>query len=255
MECRPDFTAASEEEWKMCISRGPSTDWEIIRLAGERASTNEHLPEQKKHAATYLHYLLLARPDLLVAQGLLTTKSEITFLVGIGGVGIKQLTVNWLDKDLSKFLYAFIYRLYNPSHFADPSYTRTGFDKGTSQRIYTVRFKEKRCPDFRSIYARNPFTTRTHVLSNPSHTEATVIKETLCQRRHFDEQTILSKIHETMKVPGVVGVVDSEIDPAARLSPRRRKHRLCLRQTGSPFTSIPTAKKVLETLFDLLEGI
>jgi hypothetical protein len=57
-----------------------------------------------------------------------------------------------------------------------------------------------------------------------------------------------------MRVPGVVEAVDSEII-GAPLSPGRVKHRLGLRQTGSPFTSIPTAKKVLETLFDLLEGI
>ena len=237
-------------------SRGASTDWEIIRLAGEKASTNESLPKQKKHAATYLHYLLLARPDLLVAQGLLTTESEITFLVGIGGVGIKEFTVNWHDKNLSNLLYAFIYRLYDPSDFADPSYTRTGFDEKTSQAIYTVKFKEVDYPNFRSIHARNPFTTRTHVLSNPGHTGATVIKGTLCRSgRRFDEKTILSKIHETMKVPGVVEVVDGEIGQAAGLCPGRRKHSLGLRQTGSPFTSIPTAKKVLETLFDLLEGI
>ena len=240
----------------MCISRGPSTDWQIIRLAGQKASANEPLSEQKKHAATYLHYLLLARPDLLVAQGLLTTKSEITFLVGIGGVGIKELTVNWHNKNLSNLLYAFIYRLYNPFHFADPSYTRTGFDEKTSQAIYIVQFKQKNYPNFRSIHARNPFTTRTHVLSYPEHTDTTVIKGTLCRTgRRFDEHTILSKIHKTMKVPGVVEAVDSDIGQATRLCPGRQKHSLGLRQTGSPFTSIPTAKKVLETLFDLLEGI
>ena len=253
-KCRPDITAASVKEWKMCSSRGVSLDWEIIRLAGERASQGKQPEEQKKHAATYLHYLLLARPDLLVAQGLLTTKSEIMFLVGIGGVGIRQFTVNWHDQRLNKFLYAFIYRLYDPSHFADPSYTRTGFDKETSQATYTLRLKGEPCPDFRSIHARNPFGTRTHVLSNPKHTKARVIKDSLCLTRRFDEQTILFKIHETRKVPGVVEVVDSEIIPAYQF-PGRVKHRLGLRQTGSPFTSIRTAKKVLETLFDLLEGI
>ena len=147
-KCRPDITAASVKEWKMCSSRGVSLDWEIIRLAGERASQSKQPEEQKKHAATYLHYLLLARPDLLVAQGLLTTKSEIMFLVGIGGVGIRQFTVNWHDQRLNKFLYAFIYRLYDPSHFADPSYTRTGFDKETSQATYTLRLKGSRVPIF-----------------------------------------------------------------------------------------------------------
>ena len=106
-----------------------------------------------------------------------------------------------------------------------------------------------------AIHARNPFTTRTHVLSNPSHRDVTVIKELLCLTgRRFDEWTILTKIHHLTKVPGVVEAVYHEVIPT-HLSPEREKHRLGLRQTGSAFTSIPTAKKVLETLFDLLEGI
>ena len=58
----------------------------------------------------------------------------------------------------------------------------------------------------------------------------------------------------TVPSPGVVQAVDGEIIPAP-LSPRREKHRLGLQQMGSPFTSIPTAQSMLETLFDLLEGI
>jgi hypothetical protein len=187
------------------------------------------------------------------------------FLVGIGGNGIWQHTVEWKDKnDIYELLYAFIYRLYCPSHFADPSY-RTEFDEKTREVIYTVRIKNVDYPGFRSIHARTPFETRTHVLSNPSSEvmpevegndgPLTVLKDQLCRTgRHFDEQTILSKIHRPMRVPGVVEAVVGEVTDAP-LSPGREKHRLGLRQTGSPFTSIPTAKKVLETLFDLLEGI
>ena len=106
-----------------------------------------------------------------ITQGLLTTESAVMFLVGTGGVGIQQFEVDWSDKDLYKLLYAFIYRLYDPSHFADPLYTRTGFNKETSEATYTVRFKSNKYPDFRTIHASNPFTVRTHVLSNPSFTE------------------------------------------------------------------------------------
>ena len=255
-KCRPDITAAFEKDF---LTNG-HTDWALIRLAGERASKGKTFETQKKNAATYLHYLLLARPDFLIAQGLLTTKSDVIFLVGTGGLGIEQLVVQWDNKSLHKFIYAFIYRLYDPSHFADSSYTRTGFNKETSEATYTVRFKTQECPNFRPIHARNPFTTRTHVLSNPSLTQEsdkppTVIKEQLCRTgRRFNELSILTKIHQPMNVPGVVEAVGGEII-AAPLSPGREKHRLGLRQTGLPFTSIPTAKKMLETLFDLLEGI
>jgi hypothetical protein len=125
--------------------------------------------------------------------------------------------------------------------------------------MYTFRL-ETECGGFRTIHARNPFGTRTHVFSNPSLTQGnnlfpSVIKEQLCRMgRRFDELTILTKIHRPTAVPGVVEAVYGEIIEAP-LSPERKKHRLGLRQTGSPFTSIPTAKKMLETLFDPLEGI
>ena len=182
------------------------------------------------------------------------------FLVGTGSVGIRQLKVNWEDKDLHKFIYVFIYRLYEPSHFADPSYARTGFNKETSEASYTMDFSMKKFSGFRTIHAKNPFTTCTHVLSNLLLTQGadmslTVIKEQLCRTgQHFDELTILTKIHQPVNVPGVVQAIGGEIIPAP-LSPRREKHRLGLRQTGLPFTSIPTAQSMLETLFDLLEGI
>jgi hypothetical protein len=82
-----------------------------------------------------------------------------------------------------------------------------------------------------------------------------VFKEQLCRTgRRFDELTILTKIHRGKKVPGVVEAVFGEIIEAP-LSPERQRHLLGLPQTGSPFTSIRTAKKMLEMLFDLLEGI
>jgi hypothetical protein len=258
--CRPDITAAFEKDWITDVRKDVRTNWALIRLAGEKASKNKSFETQMKNAATYLHYLLLARPDFLVAQGLLTTQSAIIFLVGIGGVGIRQLKVDWGNENLYKFLYAFIYRLHHPSHFADSSYTKTGFDKETSEATYTVCFGTENYPNFRSIHARNPFTTRTHVLSNPSLTRGddgppTVFKEQLCRTgRRFDELKILTKIHRVKNVPGVVEAVYG-VTIEAPLSPERQRHLLGLRQTGSPFTSIRTAKKMLETLFDLLEGI
>jgi hypothetical protein len=231
---------------------------------GEEDIRGKSLETQKKHAAAYLHYLLLARPDFLVAQGLHTTKKGVIFLVGTGGVGIQQLEVAWKDEILYKVLYASIYRLYDLEHFADPSYVATRFDEEDSEVTYTVRIKSTDCPGFRSIHATNPFTIRTRVLSNPSSTLVleggderpfTVLKEQLCRiGRRFAEREVLTKIHQPMRVPGVVEAIDAEVIKFP-LSRGREKHRLGLRQTGSPFKSVPTAKKMLETLFDLLEGI
>jgi hypothetical protein len=93
------------------------------------------------------------------------------------------------------------------------------------------------------------------VLEGEDERPFTVIKEQLCRiGRSFVEWAILTKIHQPIRVPGVVEAIDAEVIKAP-LSPGREKHRLGLWQTGSPFRRIPTAKKMLETLFDLLEGI
>lgn len=74
--------------------------------------------------------------------------------------------------------YAIIYRLYDPAHFADPSYIGMDFD-GKTLLKYTVRVvlqpttqhghaQTLDCPNFYHIYASNPFTTHTLVFSNPS---------------------------------------------------------------------------------------
>jgi hypothetical protein len=138
---------------------------------------------------------------------------------------------------------------------------RTEFDEKTFEVTYTVRFQAKEFPGFRPIDARNPFVTRTHILSNPfrmlegPERTFTVLKQQLCRTGgRSDELSILEKIHRPNRVPGVVEAVDGEVT-VAPLSPGRAKYLLGLRQTGLPFRSIPTAKKMLEILFDLLEGI
>ena len=88
-KCRPDITAAFEKDW----ITDDYTDWALIQLVGERASEGKSREIQRKNAATYLHYLLLARPDFLVTQGLLTNMRSVMFLVGTGGVSIWQLKV------------------------------------------------------------------------------------------------------------------------------------------------------------------
>jgi hypothetical protein len=226
--------------------------------------------EWQKHS--YLHYLLLARPDLYVVQGLLIDETKIKFLLGVGGYGIHQLDVPWNDKDLYRLLYAFLYRLYDPGHFADKSYTRTKADLLEQTVGYTVKIRIPStdgstgtldCTGFCATSARNPFTTRTHVLSNPSFKEKvngkalTVLKDQLCRSgTRFDEEMILKAIHGKRVVPGVVEAVHHETirNRWSKLI-KRDKHRYGLRQFGLPFTSIETPRKLLEVLFDALEGM
>jgi hypothetical protein len=259
-KCRPDITAAFEDDW----NDDGVVPWPFIRLAGEQASAGKAKYDQKVQAISYLHYLLLARPDLYIAQGLLSSRDKLIFLFGIGGEGIREFPVEWDDPDLNKLLYAFIKRLYEPGKvFADPSYAETKHD-GNTTATYTMKITyqgcTKECPGFYSIYARNPFGTRTHVLSNPNFqvegNNLTVLKDQLCRvKRCFDEQTILNDyVHKPKGVPGVVVTTYSDRIESP-VSKERCKYRLGLGESGSPFMSIPTLSDVLETLFDVLEGI
>ena len=253
--CRPDITAALEPHWKDGV-----VPWPFVRLAGKVASRGKIREEQKKQAISYLHYLLLARPDLYVAQGLLSSENDVTFYFGIGGEGIWDLNVKWVDQDLNKLLYSFIYRLYEPGYFADPTYSEPEFDEETTAR-YTIKITRPggtvECPGFYPIYARNPFATRTHILSNPNFSkDLTILKDQFCRvKRRFGELTILNEyVHKPEQVPGVVVAAYGE-RIGSPVSKERCKHRLGLGESGSPFTGIPTLSKVLETLFDVLEGI
>ena len=168
--CRPDFMAALQPHWKNGV-----VPWPFARLAGETASGGKFHETQKEQAISYLHYLLLARPDLYVAQGLLSSDKSVVFLFGIGGEVIRELEVEWVDEDLNKLLYAFIYRLYEPGRFADSTYTETEFDEETMAR-YTVKITRpggtEECPG--SIpYMTEIHSQRAHIFS-PTQTSATV---------------------------------------------------------------------------------
>ena len=267
-ECRPDIAAAFITDWT-----NETTHWSCAQLAGEQASKGKNKSQQEQNAISYLHYLLLARPDLNVAQGLLIGSKKITFLLGIGGCGVYKLDVLWNDTELYKLLYAFIYPLYDSDDFADKSYIRTKTDWIDGTVAYTIRIKIPSnspdsstgmdCTNFCAISAKNPFTARTHVLSNASFQgdvdgkALTVLKDRLCRAgTRFDEEMILSAIHEKGVVPGVVEAVHHETirNRWSEVS-KRDKHRFGLRQLGLPFMSIPTPRKVLEVLFDVLEGM
>ena len=259
-KCRPDITAAFDKDWQ-----NEATLWPCVRFAAEKASSGKTKEEQKKQAVSYLHYLLLARPDLHVAQGMLIDDKQVLFLLGIEGVGIRSVSVTWKSSNLPKLMYKFIYRLYKPAHFADPSYLSVKPDLPKKSVKYSVRIalsqtKTIVCRGFFPLFAANPFGTRTHVLTNPSSNVQvdgrvlTVLKDQLCRHMtRFNEHSMLSQIHKSMAVPGVVEAVHSETIETP-LSDGRDRHRLGLGQSGDPFMSIPTVRDMLETLFDVLEG-
>ncbi|KAG8895522.1 hypothetical protein FRC00_007357, partial [Tulasnella sp. 408] len=272
IECRPNITAAFEGDF----SGNDTTFWPSIRMASEWASKGTSREDQKRKAISYLHYLLLARPDLYVAQGVLASDDGIMFLVGIGGLGIRCLELRWEDEKLSKLLYAFIYRAYDPGHFADSSYKLDPIVAGDDRPTWTITIEvesqvggvktERRvpCPNFVPLYASSPFETRTHVFATKSEgvdvdgKKLTVLKDQVCRiRKRFDEHKILDLVHQPKRVPGVVeAVYHQEIELPSQLDDLeigKTKHRHGLRQLGRPFASIPTVKEMLKVAFDTVE--
>ena len=129
-----------------------------------------------------------------------------------------------------------------------------------SARIALSQTKTTVCRGVSPLFAANPFGTCTHVLTNPASNVqvdgrvVTVLKVQLCRHMtRFNEHSILSQIHKSMAVHGVVEAVHSETTETP-LSDGRDRHRLGLGQSGDPFMSIPTVRDMLETLFDVLEG-
>ena len=264
--CKPDYTAAFKSDW----GDKDTTLWPCIRLVGEKASQGKKHEDQERQAILCLYYLLLARPDLHVAQGLFTSKSNIVFLFGIGGVGIRTFSVEWGNAELHRLMYAFFYRLYDPGDFADSSYVEMVPNLEESTVTYNVQIhlgngmdrNPMMVTNLRPLYASNPFASRTHILSNPNSKvkvngkPLTVLKDQLCRiGTCFDEHNILTAVHSPETVPGIVEAVHNEVIKIPRdFCSSREKHRLGLRQVGKPLTSIPTVAQMLEIVFDTLEG-
>jgi len=265
IDCRPDFTAAFKSDW----GDEGTTLWPCIRLVGGKASEGKSREGQEEQAMTYLYYLLMARPDLYVTQGLFITENDILFLLGIGGIGIFAYSVGWGSEELHRLMYTFIYRLYDPGDFADLSFVKMVPDLKESFVTYNVQIAGANGVDrspititnLRPTYAGNPFGTRTHILSNPNPEvringePLTVLKEQLCQvGTWFHEYSILTRVHTPEKVPGVVEAVYHEVIKIPSSCLTREKHRIGLQQAGKDLTSIPTVMQVLEIVFDILEG-
>jgi hypothetical protein len=74
--------------------------WPLIRLAGEDTSKGKSKEEHKLQSVSYLHYLLLARPDLHVSSNLYwRTSLRLTCLKVL-----RFLCLEWriLHRDISK---------------------------------------------------------------------------------------------------------------------------------------------------------
>ncbi|KAG8908570.1 hypothetical protein FRC01_007333 [Tulasnella sp. 417] len=197
------------------------------------------------------------------------------FLVGIGGFGIQRLKIRWDDEELSKLLYAFIYRTYDPAHFADSSYKLDPIVDEDHRPTWSITIGVKSrfggaaterpvlCPNFLPLYSSSPFGTRTHVFATMGEGvdvdggKLTVLKDQVCHRFDTHEIEILELVHKSKRVPGVVEAVYHKSielpDQLDGLKVGKVKHRHGLRQLGSPFATIPTVKEMLQVAFNIIE--
>lgn len=267
-QCKPDIVAAFEDDWQGSDSNQVKA-WPLIQLTGEIASKGKTVYQQRRQAAAYLHYHLLARPDLYVAHGLLITRSGVTFLAGIGGEGkILDIELPFSDGDLCPLLYALIHHIYEPGASKDSTIKIT-FDPRSQTCLHTLTLKDEtksvECPNFRALYASSPFSTRTHVFVIPEDEEnlATIIngerlhvvKEQYCRRNsRFNEAVVLKHIHKDGLVPGVIRLLNSEVVATSFFQSNRIKRRFGFRQIGARFMRIDNVETMLEVAFDVLEG-
>lgn len=265
--CRPDVIAAFVDGDKPIGWQHINQvwGWPFIQLVAEVASRGSTINTQRRQAASYVYYMILARPDLYVAHGLLIDKSGVTFFVGITGVGICDVQLNYTDAKLYSTLFALIKHIYDPGHFKDNRCEVT-FNTNAQKFEYTLSFEltpgnaPTKCGGFQAMYASNPFETTTYVFATTGgDTKPTmvgnqrlrIVKDQYCRKTRFNEPEILKHIQNT---PGVVTLVHDEEWETPVHSEHRIKRRLGLSQNGDPFMDIRTVRTMLEVAYDVLEG-
>ncbi|PPQ82395.1 hypothetical protein CVT25_008356 [Psilocybe cyanescens] len=261
-QCKPKVVAAFRDDWR---HNGQVYAWPLIQLTGEITTSEEESTntQRKSHVATYLHYMILARPDLYVAHGLLVDDSTVTFFAGITGQGIIDIQLDFDNERLPSLLYALIDHIYNPGKFKDNRY-EIKFNLQLQECEYTLLLETtvpgetRKCPKFRATYADNPFGTTTYIFaaSEPimiNNMPLRIVKDQYCHVTLFSEPEILKHIHEEDETPGVVKLIYDEEWEIPVPSNHRVKRRLGFSQQGDPFMSIRTVRAMLEAAYDILE--
>lgn len=264
-KCQPDYAAAFDDHWE-----DGTTLWPRIRLVGGKASIGSSVDYRNKQATSYLHYLLLARPDLHVAQALLISEAGIRFLFGIGGKGIRSFDVPWDSKELYKLIYVFVFCVYEPGDYAETTYVAMDREQDKNFVTYTMHIVTKEvdgvetegidCPGFIQVHASSPFETRTHVLLNPQSKLTIRGKRLTAQRPIVPFWNSIQRARypcpysRTRECTWRRGNGLSESVHDSVLVNFREMRRTGLRQPGRPFSTLSTLQQVLETSYDILES-
>jgi hypothetical protein len=237
--------------------------WNSIEMVIEYNSGKRKRKMCYGSIASYVMYLLEARPDLVSALGLLVDRDHIDFFF-CNVRGIKKLSlsnkedylpllsavIRYLNGGQKKNSDSTLSRVPGTAHFDVSIPTGSGsFDvsKGPPSAYASCSLR----------YSNDPFGRRPNVfVYKPGHdvTAIRVIKDQYLGRdRCWTEKYILAKIHANGTYPSVARMCFAgEITPA-RCGDRIRV-RICLQDYGRDFLSLKTPREVLYAIYDLLEG-
>jgi hypothetical protein len=263
----------------------PGFAWSQLETMGEIFSKRKTLTEAGEQAASYLYFLLQARPDLISVVGIFYYPKENQFALYFADawniLHTKRFSVR--SPTTKKLLVAWMRRLYNPER--NPDITRMDDFHGTPTFIINTRFPG-RLPNCR-IMSVGSVRRRATIFTTTYNESPVAIKSQYFKvGRRFEESKILCTIHDgKVEFPGVVRVLKgggkesesggiivegepSDVEKPANvtkptdkdwLDQRRGRAQvlqtqLVLEDVEKPFMDVKRPLEALIAIYDLLEG-
>lgn len=254
-QCRPDYVAVLEPN---LTERGAPWPW--MEVVGEKASKGDKDPLQK--TLSYLHYWLLARPERKAGAAFLVSSEGVTVFIAYQGNREVQCTLaKWGSSELQRLMFALVYRLYHSesSNWVNHEYMKK--KDGNGDTVFDIRLNGSSplLKDFKPVYSRTPFDTRTHIFVNPQSEAVvegkpvTVVKDELARTgTRFTEKDVYERIHKNGPVPGVAQPSFHHVIKDT-LHGSRERRLTGLQEYGYGIMMAKTLRQVLEITFDVFE--
>jgi hypothetical protein len=264
--------------------------WSQLETTGEIFSKNNTIAEAGVQAASYVYFLLQARPDLISVVGIFyhPEKSEFALYFKDAWDLLHTPNLSVQSPEAKKLLVAWMRRLYNPER--TPNIARVGGFPGTPTFTINAGFPNAFLDC--KIAKVGSVSRRAAIFTTTVKGSLVVIKSQYFKvGRRFEESGILDIIHDggDAEFPGVVRVLkggSKELDSCGiivqgndkgeaadegedsyegeaadegwldhrRGSGKVLQTQLVLRDVGTPFMNAETPLDALIAIYDLLEG-
>ena len=218
--------------------------------------------------ASYLWDHMTARPDMPGVYGLGARAAgyEILWSDASGTIASPLFTWNSDCGPLARYIYSLY--MPPPKHFTcDASIEATEDHDPTAPPHWTIRARDKEYTDCRLLFFGPSWGRRTFVWISRTNGEATVIKDAHRDSgRRFCEGHLLSEIHSSGYLPGVVRLINwgfvcnnrEVISTAPRSTsdaPTRQRTRLVLGSFGIKLGASRSVLDLLKAVYDVIEGV